>query len=184
MRDNSLGEADYYRYEDYAGFGARLLVWIIDSIVILILGFVLWMVFVGLVMSGAMDTDPSGYFWLLYLLVIWIYLAPIKRSEFGTIGFKLLSVKLVTTQGGRPSLISMTMRMVMWIFGPFNMLVDLLWMGADAEGQSLRDCYLSTYLIKRKAMPIGRAPVHLTRYNAMGFALAYPRVCRPKTSSS
>ncbi len=68
---------------------------------------------------------------------------------------------------------------MMWAFGPFNLLLDLLWLGADTERQSLRDCYLGIYLVKRGATPIGRAPVHLTRYNAMGFNLSYPRVCRP-----
>ncbi len=36
---------------------------------------------------------------------------------------------------------------MMWIFGPFNFVLDLLWLGADSEIQSLRDCYLSTYLV-------------------------------------
>lgn len=71
----------------------------------------------------------------------------------------------------------------MWMFGPFNVVMDLLWLGADTESQSLRDCYLGTYLIKRSARPLGRAPLHLTRYNALGFALAYPRVCRPKEAA-
>ncbi len=54
----------------------------------------------------------------------------------------------------------------------------LIWLGADTESQSLRDCYLVTYLIKRNAKPIGRAPLHLTCYYAMGFAVTHPRVCR------
>lgn len=180
MVDNSLGDANYYESKDYAGFGMRLIVMLIDSIVIVLIGIILWMPFIVLILAGVIHSDPSGLFWLAFLAAIWIYLAPVKRSDFGTIGYRLLGIKLVSTKGGRPSLISMTIRMVMWIFGPFNLLLDLLWLGADTESQSLRDCYLGTYLINRNATPIGRAPVHLTRYNAMGFALAYPRVCRPK----
>jgi uncharacterized RDD family membrane protein YckC len=181
--DRSLGDADYYELEDYAGFGTRLLVVLVDLFVMLFIGFILWIPFALLLMNGAIEEDPSGTYALLYLAAAWIYLAPVKRSNFGTIGYRLFGVKLVSAKGGRPSLFSMTIRMVMWMFGPFNLLFDLLWLGADTESQSLRDCYLATYLIKRKAVPIGRAPVHLTRYTALGFVIAYPRVVRPKDVS-
>ena len=180
MTDNSLGDADYYDPKDYVGIGKRMLVMFVDAFVIFVLGIILWLPCLLLIMSGNLESDPSGLFWLIYLALVWIYLAPIKRSTFGTIGYKLLGIKLVAAKGGRPSLISMTMRMMMWMFGPFNFVLDLLWLGADSENQSLRDCYLGTYLVNRNAIPSGRAPLHLTRYTAMGFALAYPRVCRPK----
>lgn len=182
MVDNSLGEADYYNLKDYATFGTRLLVIIIDSVVLFLCGVALWIPLATLFVSGVLETDPSGIFWLAYAALIWWYLGPLKRSDFGTLGFKLLGVKLVSAKGGRPSLGNMTVRMLMWTFGPFNFLLDLLWLGADTESQSLRDCYLGTYLVKRQATPVGRGPLHLTRYCAMGFALAYPRVCRPKES--
>ncbi len=183
MADNSLGDAEYYDDKQYAGIAIRLLVMVIDSIILLTVGIVLWVPFALLIMSGTLEIDPSGYFWLLYLVAIWVYLAPIKRSDFGTIGLKLLGLTLVSAKGGKPSLLNMTMRMMMWMFGPFNLILDLLWLGADTERQSLRDCYLGTYLVKRGSVPVGRAPVHLTYYNAMGFSLSYPRVCRPKSAA-
>lgn len=132
---------------------------VVDSLVLLILGIALWIPFAASLITGAIESDPSRIFWLLYLFVIWIYLGPVKRSDFGTIGFRMLGVRLVSAKGGRPSLYSVALRMMMWMFGPFDLLLDLLWLGADTESQSLRDCYLGTYLIKRNAMPIGRAPV-------------------------
>lgn len=183
MADNSLGDADYYDPKDYVGFGKRVIVMMVDSIALIVIAIVLWLPFMMLILAGVFEADPSGWFWLLYLVGIWIYLAPIKRSDFGTLGYKLLGLKLVSTKGGRPSIANMTMRMMMWMVGPFNFILDLLWLGADTEKQSLRDCYLGTYLVNKNAQPIGRAPVHLARYYAMGFALAYPRVCRPKAGS-
>ncbi len=180
MVDHSLGDAEYYAAEDYVGFGTRLLIMFVDSLVLVLFGVALWMPLVALFLAGIIEFDPSGYFWLVYLFVIWIYLGPVKRSNFGTIGFRIFAVRLVSARGGRPTLVNMTFRMMMWMFGPFSIVLDLLWLGADSESQSLRDCYLGTYLIKRKAMPIGRAPLHLTCYNAMGFVLSYPRVCRPR----
>ena len=64
----------------------------------------------------------------------------------------------------------------MWLFGPFNFVLDLVWMGADAEQQSLRDCYAGTYLVRRSAEPIGVGPLHLTYYCGAGMTLIYPRV--------
>ncbi|MFO0911977.1 MAG: RDD family protein [Pirellulales bacterium] len=183
MVDNSLGDADYYDRKDYADFGKRLLIMLIDSVVLLLIGAFLWAVFAFLWDIGVLQADASDKFWLVYLLAMWVYLAPIRRSEFGTVGYRMLDVKLVSARGGRPSLLNMTFRMLMWMFGPFNLVLDALWIGADSESQSLRDCYLGTYLVARNAVPIGRAPVHLTRYHAMGFTLAYPRVCRPRSES-
>ena len=183
MADTSLGDANYYDEKQYAGFGSRLLVMGIDSIGLLIIAISLCLPFAVLIISDNFENDPSGYFWLLYLLAVWVYLCPIKRSNFGTIGFRMLGLTLVAAKGGKPSLPNMTMRMMMGAFGPFNPMLDLLWLGADTERQTLRDCYLGTYLVKRGAVPIGRAPVHLTHYNAMGFTLSYPRVCRPRDAA-
>ncbi len=182
--DRSLGDADYYDLNEYAGFGKRLIVLLIDSTVIAMIGMALWFPFAVLILVEVIQSDPSGWYFLLFLAAIWVYLAPVKRSNFGTLAYRLMGLKLVSAKGGRPSLFNMTIRMMMWMFGPFNVLLDLLWLGADTESQSLRDCYLGTYLVNRNAKPIGRAPLHLTRYNSMGFSLSYPRVCRPKQSDA
>lgn len=183
MVDNSLGDADYYDKKDYAGLCTRLLVMLVDAIALLLIGLVLAIPFIALQLVALRQSVPMGYFWLLYLLAIWAYLAPLKRSSIGTLGYRLLGVKLVSAKGGPPSLFVMTARMFIWRYGPFIPLFDLLWLGLDTESRTLRDCYLGTYMVKRDAQPIGRAPLHLTRYHAGGFALSYPRVCRPQQHS-
>ncbi|MBA2117736.1 RDD family protein [Bremerella alba] len=183
MSDNSLGEADFYDPSDYIGIGRRLLVYLIDSFVMIVVGVPLWILVTTLWKFDLLQMDdPNIPFWTIYLISIWVYLVPIKRSRFGTLGFWLLGINIVSAQGGPPSLLVMTGRMLMWILGPFNFFLDLFWLGLDSERQTLRDCFMGTYLIKRDAKAIGRAPVHLTRYNAMGFALTYPRVCRPNAA--
>ncbi|MGB7345761.1 MAG: RDD family protein [Pirellulaceae bacterium] len=181
--DRSLGTGAYYHQNDYAGFSRRIAVIIIDSTVLLVGGTALWIVMAILFMSIAPDYDPSGIFFLIGIFATWVYLVPIKRSRIRTIGYRLLGLMIVTTKGERPSLFTMTFRMLMWMFGPFNFIIDLIWLGADTEGQSLRDCYAGTYVLRNGAEPIGFAPVHLTRYNGAGLTLAYPRVCRPKSEN-
>ncbi|WP_158222630.1 RDD family protein [Rhodopirellula sp. MGV] len=179
MNDNSLGYADYYQLDDYAGIGQRIAVQLIDVCVLIGLAIGLWLLFLLSMQMGLIRTDPSEVFWVVQLFVIWVYLGQVKRSV-GTLGYRLLGLKIVRAKGGRPTLLAMTARMMLWIFGPFNVLLDLVWLAADSERQSLRDCYLSTYVVKRSAVPLGQGPVHLTRYNACGMTLGYPRVIRPE----
>ena len=78
----------------------------------------------------------------------------------------------------RSKLTAMTFRLLIWVFGPFNFILDMLWLGADSEQQTLRDCYAGTYVVRANARPVGVGAVHLTRYFGAGLALSYPRVVR------
>jgi uncharacterized RDD family membrane protein YckC len=181
-RDHSLGDGVYYDYDAYAGFLRRLVVIMIDMTVLLVVGVMLW--FPILVLAVLWDPeaspDPSGIVFLLWAAIIWFYLTVIKRSRWRTVGYRMLGLKIVTTHGTRPSLPTMTFRLLMWLFGPFNFILDLIWLGADTEQQSLRDCYSGTYVVRNDAEPIGSAPIHLTRYHGAGLTLVYPRVVRPQ----
>ncbi|MCC9607319.1 RDD family protein [Blastopirellula sp. JC732] len=183
MLDNSLGEADYYDERDYIGILRRLVIYAIDIFVLLMLGVAVGIPITITAVLEILPLDPGITFWLVYLLAIWTYLAPIKRTRFGTLGYLICGVRIVSATGAPPSLLVMTTRMVLWIANPFNTITDLCWIGLDSERQILRDCYLGNYLVNRNAQPIGSGPVHLTRYFAMGFAMAYPRVCRGKLGS-
>ncbi len=181
--DNSLGEGVYYAIEDYAGFFRRITVLLIDNILLLGFGYLLWGAFV------AMFWEPGTMFGLVkeycctWFFCIWLYLTVIKRSKLGTVAYLILGLKIVNTKGQRPSILRMTFRMLLWLFGPINLIIDLLWLGADAERQTLRACYAGTYVLRKRAEPIGTGPVHLTRYCGGGLTLSYPRVVRPKPST-
>ncbi len=179
--DNSLGSGAYYEMDDYAGLMRRVAVLLIDALVLLGIGggLVVGLTVIFLIIDSTYD--PSWLFFLGWIVMIWLYLVPLKRSRFRTVGYRLLRLMIVTTRGERPSLSIMTFRMLMWLYGPFNILNDLLWLGADTERQSLRDCFAGTYVVRNGATPIGYAPMHLARYNGAGLTLAYPRPCRPTT---
>ncbi len=61
----------------YVGFGKRLIVMLIDSIVIVLIRIALWMPLLVLILTESIQSDPSGLFWLTFLLAIWVYLAPL-----------------------------------------------------------------------------------------------------------
>ncbi len=174
--DNSLGDGVYFANKDYAGFIRRSIALTIDSTLLVLIGVVLWIGLITVFWNADLETDPSGIFFVAWLVIAWLYLVPLKRSKFGTVAYRLLDMKIVTTKGQRPSLFAMSFRMMMWMFGPFNFLLDLIWIGADTEQQTLRDCYAGTYVVRRSAAPVGVAPIHLAYYCGAGMTLVYPRV--------
>lgn len=183
MHDRSLGDGVYYDSQDYASFIRRIGVIVIDSVVLVFLSIVLWSTLLVVYDEFGFTDDPVRLFSVLAALGVWLYSVPLKRSRFRTVGYRVLGLMIVATKGGPPSLLTMTFRSLLWLFGPFNFLLDLAWLGADTEGQTLRDCYAGTYVVRNGARPIGTAPMHLTRYNGAGLTLAYPRVCRPSKDS-
>ena len=173
-RDTSLGRGVYYAPDDYASAGRRVLIFLIDS---LVLGLLLLAIVVGwIVIRGR----PPIVLTLTILMVTWVYVVACKRSPLRTVGYWLWDCRLVDLQGRTPSLFSLTVRSLLWMFGPFNLLFDLLWCGIDDDRQTLRDRFAQTCLIRNGAVPIGEGEVHLTYFDIGSFNLTYPRVVHPK----
>ncbi|WP_261340238.1 RDD family protein [Rhodopirellula islandica] len=161
----------------------RLFAMMVDGAILTLVGIANWILLALLFYVLETNRSPETLHLAIWVTIIWIYMTVIKRSWLRTIGYRLAGLRIVDTRGSRPSLTRMTLRMLMWIFGPFNFILDLIWLGADSEQQSLRDCYCSTYVVLATAQPEGTAPVHLTRYFAAGMAPSYPRVVRPRKVS-
>ena len=178
QRDNSLGSGVIYAQEDFPGIMRRFAAMAIDMLIVLPLGVVTSIV------SDTFWTISPGYFWGAYVSVTWLYLTVIRTSRISSLGYRLADVKVVTLKGKRPSAFRMTLRLVLWLFGPLNFLTDLFWMGTDPDNQTLRDCMVSTCVVRANATPIAEGPLYLTYFNAMGFSLMYPRVVRKRTGST
>lgn len=174
-RDRSLGDGVYYSADDYVGIGPRLLILLVDGVVLFAMVWVVgipWFMIFG---------ELNRAFTAVLIAAIWLYVVPLKRSRFRTLGYRLAGAKLVTLKGQRPSLISLTLRSVLWMFGPFNPLLDLLWCSTDVDRQSMRDRFTYICLVRNHASPVGTGEVHLAYFTALGYTLAYPRVVHPKT---
>jgi uncharacterized RDD family membrane protein YckC len=176
QRDRSLGDGVYYRAEDYVGFSPRILILVVDTLVLVAIVCLVACVW------GNMVGDYNGVFAGTIALAIWLYVVPLKRSAFRTIGYRLTGAKLVTLTGQRPSLFMLTFRSLLWILGPCNILFDLIWCGVDDDRQTMRDRFTSMCLVRNRADPIGTGEVHLAYFNAFGYTLAYPHVVHPKTA--
>jgi uncharacterized RDD family membrane protein YckC len=179
LQRNSLGEGFLFRPNDYVGFGPRMAIFIIDSLVIL---FILGLLAIGWRFLFGPKVGGYGFLWLI---VIWTYVVALKRSKFRTLGYRCLRCKLVTLQGQPPTMLMLTVREFLWIlFFPSHFFLDFIWCGIDQDRQTLRDCYTSMQVLRNDAVPIGSGQIHLTHFFALGFAFNYPRVSRPKVLPS
>jgi uncharacterized RDD family membrane protein YckC len=176
-RDRSLGEGVYFERHDYVGFGPRFVIFIIDS---LVLAALIWLI--AFFWENTVG-EYTGMFSAFLLFAVWFYLVPLKRSKVRTIGYRLMGCKLVTLKGTRPSLFMMTFRSLLWMFGPFHFLLDVIWCGIDDDRQTMRDRFSNMCLVRSNAEPIGTGEVHLAYLYAFGYSLAYPRVVHPKTGA-
>lgn len=171
--DHSLGDGVYFATGDYARLWQRFLIDAIDFFVVLVFTIV---VGIAVAIFGSWMDHPEGALALSVLVFAYLYLVVLKITPLGTLGYLLFGVRLVTLRGERPSLLRATFRFMLWILGPFNPLIDLLWLGGDKRCQTLRDKMAATYVIRRRAVPVGRGPIHLNYYLFLGNAFAFPEV--------
>jgi uncharacterized RDD family membrane protein YckC len=166
-----LGEGVFYAAGDYTSLVRRLLILVIDSAVIIAFGYGVEIV-LGIARPQATDR------WLpcIWAALSWTYLTIIEASPLGTLGFLLTGAKVVNLKGERPSVFRMTLRLLLWVIGPFNLLLDVLWLAGDRRRQMLRDKIAGTYVVRKTASPAGRGRIRLANLMILGLNLAYPEV--------
>jgi uncharacterized RDD family membrane protein YckC len=176
----NVAEGVYYSHESYAGFWRRLLIEAIDlSIILTVFIVVIWL---------ATDIFPITeklvtIMLLLMAIVSFGYFVLLKRSSFGTLGYKICKVKIVNLKGKQPSLVSLTLRLMFGLIGPLNVLFDLIWLTGDSNRQALRDKMAKTYVIKKDAVPIGTGKLTYKNYGVFGYNVIFCEVSNPQKQS-
>jgi uncharacterized RDD family membrane protein YckC len=138
----------------------------------LILTVALWYVIPGVVMVG------------LWVALAFLYFVVLKKSRFGTLGYRLGGVKIVGLNGDSPSLGSLFVRMTFLFLGPTNYLFDLIWLSGDPHKQALRDKFAQTYVVRRSASPIGPAKVIWRQYYILGWSCLVREIAAAGGSAS
>lgn len=188
--DGKNNKGVYYNAHDYASLLYRILVAFIDLFTIGIIGYLLSTIWTywadppdfDLIsefgwLSAALFSPE--YFWTL-TLIAYVYLSIVKRSRLKTLGYRVLKLKIVDEMGRSPSIWRMTWRFVLLIFGPFHLVIDLLWLGGDIHKQTLRDKLAGTYVVKSQAEPVGTGVLVVERYNLLGFSLVFQEIKEKK----
>ena len=152
VRDHSLGEGVYFAPSDYPRFWRRLLAFVIDCFLLLIL------FSVAAAIHGADPESNESHPLLLASLVTltWIYFTVIKASRFRTLGYRLLGLRIVTLRGGKPSFFQMSIRKTFFVFGS---LIEVFWV--LAHRQWLGDQVVQLIVVRNRAKPIGSGRIRL-----------------------
>ena len=173
MNENKEKSGVIYKKSEYAGLIKRIVIAVVDILVILIVSFVV------LFLTDYLIYDETTYlkFNIIFFLIFSVcYLALLKRSKFGTLGYILTGVKIVNLKGRKPSVFDMVFRTLLLTIGPFELFFDIIWLTQESTKQTLRDKYVGTYVINRSAVPIADCVLQNVNLNVMGWNLMYREV--------
>jgi uncharacterized RDD family membrane protein YckC len=177
------GRAVCFDRRDYAGPVRRAVTICIDFVAAIVLSFgVLTGIWCLWLVRHRQSDPPPEALWVVPA-VAYLYLTVLKRSRVRTLGYILTGVRIVNIEGKTPSLLQMTIRILPVIQlstvpVPWFLLLDVGWMVDEPAKQTLRDKWAGTFVVRRKAKPVGTAPV---RYNRIGFAgifLIFPEIVK------
>jgi uncharacterized RDD family membrane protein YckC len=161
----------FYRMSDYAGIRVRLCIVAIDLVI-------LWILIYLLSIVAESSEFLSGAFVSVCFILCYAYLAVLKSTPLGTIGYMLAGVKLVDLRGQQASLWRSTFRFGFLVIGPMNPLFDIIWLGGDPNKQSLRDKFAGTYVVRDKAPHAGHGPIAYQIYCMFGYNFIFAEVTR------
>ncbi len=174
--DTSTKHGVFYEITDYAGILRRFFIIVVDLAVLLAL---LWV----LAFAASFSDRIAGAAILAAPILCYAYLAGLKATPLGTVGYRLAGVRLSDLRGRQASIWRSTFRSGFLVFGPLNLFFDLIWLSGDPNRQSMRDKFAGTYVVRRKAMPAGNGPIDYKTYFIMTNAFVFAEVSRPAAES-
>ena len=169
VADRKLGAV--YALSDHAGFMQRLLIDVVDFSLVGLL----WLTLTWL---GERAGLPASIGRGAAVLLAWVYLAALKVTPRGTLGYRMLHVKLVDLQGNSVHLWKASLRFLLLFLGPANFLFDIFWLTGDPNRQTLRDKIAGTYVVRDHAVPVDRGPITYPMYFVGSLSFVIPEVLR------
>jgi uncharacterized RDD family membrane protein YckC len=169
MSDTKQGV--FYELGDYAGICRRMLIVVVDLTMMSI-------IFFGVLRAAQYSVFISNMFGLCSFAACYTYMAVLKATPLGTIGYLIAGVRLSNLQGRRASIWRSSFRFGFFVLGPFNMLIDIIWLGGDPNRQSIRDKFAGTYVVRRTASPAGSGPIEYKLYLMFAYSLVFAEVNR------
>jgi uncharacterized RDD family membrane protein YckC len=167
MTDHGATQGVYYDVRDYAGLFRRVIIMCADIFVLLLF----WIVLAAIwfIIYPEREHLPIASFWV-GLASAYLYLTIIK-SSVGTLGYLITGVRIVDLSGKRPSMFKMTVRFL-WLFVlPFSLILDIIWLTGEQTRQTLRDRSVGTYVVRKKAVPVGAGPQQIQILSLLGLCL-------------
>jgi uncharacterized RDD family membrane protein YckC len=128
---------------------------------------------VAAVIWGSVSKDVL----LVLCLAVWYcYFVLLKACRLGTLGYRISRVRVVGFDGNGASLGALTLRFVFMAFGPLNYVFDILWLSTDTHRQALRDKFAHTYVVRKRAAPIGAGKLIYRYYHIFGYNFLFREI--------
>ena len=161
-----------FRRDDCASVWRRVVAWILDGVILIVAvtlaEYVWWFVLAGLEITTLFSIGSSALLWTLYL-------GPLKRSAWRTVGYRVAGLRIVSLSGNPPGLWALFLRSTMaalWTLSCSTLLfVDLFWIGQDDQRQTLRDKIAGTVVVRADAAPIATGVQAMRIYSFAGWTL-------------
>jgi len=123
----------------YAGFWIRLLAYIIDAIILGVIGYIIGMLFGN---SESLMNIIAFVVGLAYMIGFWV-------SHAATPGKMALGLKIVTEDGSPLTVGKAIIRYIGYIVSSIALLLGFIWIGIDKKKQGWHDKMAHTYVIRK-----------------------------------
>ena len=169
--------AVYFSDEDYARLPRRLLAFVVDLIVVILLAVVLLVAFQILVVPADVRAMPRSeeqqkrlneavrpyriQMLLTAAVPVLAYHVMLRTSRNGTIGYRLAGIRLVTHLGAPPDLRRAGRRFLLAVPACMALAVAYLSTLSDARRQAFHDRWAGTWMVRKHAQPAGPADVQI-----------------------
>ncbi|NIO06992.1 MAG: hypothetical protein GTO40_02975 [Deltaproteobacteria bacterium] len=139
-------EHNVYVRNQYGTYVKRGLASLIDC---LLLGFF----FVFISFSSTVTTA------IVKVVIFFGYMIGLKYALGFTLGYYLLQMKIISTNGANPTIQQIAVRQVASMFSLLGLGLGFLWIAIDKNKQAWHDKIASTYVIRPKSTPVGTTEI-------------------------
>ena len=124
-----------------AGFWIRVGAYLIDAIIVVV---------VGSILNSILGLDPIAGANGLGTLIGLVYFVVLWSSTGGgqTVGMRILNLKVIKTDGSELTLVQAVIRYVGLIISLIPFCIGLIWVAFDADKQGWHDKIAGTYVVK------------------------------------
>ena len=129
----------------HAGFWVRMVAYVIDALILIVVGGILSGVGLHSRSLDAQSGSPSALLSLIYFSLLW--------SHYGggqTLGMRLLKLRVVGTDGNQIGVVRALLRWVFLFVSFVVCFIGVIWVVFDSQKQGWHDKVASTYVIETR----------------------------------